>query len=564
VAFCENCGNELEEGTAFCDNCGAKVAVTIKAKGKVSYCEQCGAPYAEGTAFCESCGASLGSGSSEKMFSSSSRSFSSINIFNNLQWKSEWYEAASGTMNQGKELGIILTRVNELVSQLGCNEKDLTDRILDYVDAASERGVNYYLLDSKSGEIEDILAKLKETVDVARPKYLLIMGNEEIIPVAVWDNQAGDSDEQVFSDIPYALLDGTSPWEGQNFNLSEAIRVGRVPSYDDEGLSKYWSYFENAKVSTGTLDKLIPYGLSALVWEDESNYIYSGINNKDVDTCPDCGVETASSRIPKNTNLFYFNLHGGDTTKFWVGQNEVSYPKAFAPEIFYGYPTPFILGVEACYGARYMDGLTEEDSTLFSAMQNKCLAFLGSTTIAYGTCAPTGSCADVLVGNYLDNIKKGETAGDSHIAGLKALVSKGNLSDADVKTFAQFALYGDPSVATGKNKNTGKMKNLMKGIIGAPKGIKVNLPDISKAVHMVEAKISADINKSIDDYVAKSFMPEINAKGIDMDAIFQQTSQLTNTGLYVKTYSKDAGDFKNIVKVYFTEKGKIQQTLLSK
>ena len=70
--------------------------------------------------------------------------------------------------------------------------------------------------------VDDIVELLRQVVDIARPKYLFILGNEEIVDVATWDNEGKTGDADVDSDFVYSVLDTTSPWEGQEFNAAEA------------------------------------------------------------------------------------------------------------------------------------------------------------------------------------------------------------------------------------------------------------------------------------------------------------------------------------------------------
>lgn len=574
MAFCENCGQEVADGDEFCGNCGAPVVsetVVISKSNNIVFCEECGAENKSGDPFCEVCGTkfSIPEKPSKKGSSTGSKNINP-DVFKG-SWKENWSAWANETLSEGNELGIIMTRQEELLSQLNCSESEYKTFLFNYINMARERGINYCYLnlddnsvsDDVTNDVQTIIDVLTEIVNVARPKYLFILGNEEVVDVATWDNQSYDNDPDVYSDLAYALLDGTSPWEGQNFNLTQAIRVGRLPSYSGESITKFCEYFVNV-LNADNIKDFKTYGLSAKVWREESVDEYKHFAKGNVLVCPQVTENDVSGTISDTTNLFFFNLHGSDNTKEWYGQEGSNYPKAFNPSILRNHSTPYFLGVEACYGARYVGGLTADDSILLSCLQGKCLAFFGSSKIAYGTSAPVGCCADVVVTRFLKCITDGETAGDAYIEALKDLSSGGSMDDSEIKTFAEFNLYGDPSVCSGKNKNVGKLGKFMKGFGGAPKGLKVPLPDIRKAVHLVEAEVEQKVSVSIDDYVAKNFMPSMGTKGFNMDEIFAKTEQLTNTGLYVKTYQDKSGSIDQIVKVYFNEKGSIKKTLLSK
>ena len=52
--FCNNCGNQLQEGQRFCAKCGAEAAQAAPA-----VCEKCGAELVEGAKFCNVCGTAV-------------------------------------------------------------------------------------------------------------------------------------------------------------------------------------------------------------------------------------------------------------------------------------------------------------------------------------------------------------------------------------------------------------------------------------------------------------------------------------------------------------------------
>ncbi len=63
MAFCQNCGNELADGTKFCTNCGTPVGNTESEStrkqtfvGEIRKCPSCGAEVPSMTAICPECG----------------------------------------------------------------------------------------------------------------------------------------------------------------------------------------------------------------------------------------------------------------------------------------------------------------------------------------------------------------------------------------------------------------------------------------------------------------------------------------------------------------------------
>ena len=388
-----------------------------------------------------------------------------------------------------------------------------------------------------------------------------MLGNEDVIDVARWENQSRDGEEIVESDLCYSTLDVDTPWNGQKYNFDEIMRVGRVPSCDGETIASYSRYFKNAQKHIGTMNGVLPYGLSALVWEDESNDEYKEISQEKVDVSPEVTKNDVGARIAEDANLLFFNLHGSNDTRFWYGQEGGSYPEAFAPAVLDGRENPYFLGVEACYGARYLGGLDQNDSIMMMAIRNKCLAFLGSSKIAYGTPRPEGTCADVVIGDYIKYLAKGYSAGDAYLEGLKRLTANRDaMDDSDIKTLAEFALYGDPSARMGQDKDAGGMKKLFKGF-GVAKGLSIPMPDIRRSVQMALAEVDAKIEAIIDDFAMRNLLPELMQSGLGpaKQSVFKM-----NTGLNQKIYALETGPVKRVAKVYFDDKGKIHKALVSK
>jgi len=68
MAFCEQCGNKLNEGTKFCGKCGTAVSIEQvneqNTNASVSTeCVECGTELEDGAAFCGNCGAKVSAGS---------------------------------------------------------------------------------------------------------------------------------------------------------------------------------------------------------------------------------------------------------------------------------------------------------------------------------------------------------------------------------------------------------------------------------------------------------------------------------------------------------------------
>lgn len=396
----------------------------------MAFCEDCGSPLSEGVAFCENCGAKISS---------------TNNVISNHS-------------KEIVETGIIYTNLSLLAEKLNTSISSLTSVIENFIKSASNRGIGYTLKDvsdsfSTVGSVENHIRIIKSTVQELKPKYLFILGSSNVIPSIIWENKASDcgSDADVSSDLPYATLDTTSPFEGQEYDFEDTLRVGRLPNIDFE------NYFANLNEGCGKIETISTFAESAEVWVEETIDIYSHIKSgPNVHTSPEHTTETTKSTISSsgNSNLFLFNLHGSNQTEYWYGQRGGSYPEAVAPDTFDGLEKPYFLAVEACYGAAYEDREIDK-SILLSSLSGKCISFLGSSRIAFGTPRAPGSCADVICGEYLKNLKSGMTVGDALEKARRELMKE---SDAEeIKTLAEFSLYGDHLLEYLENQNQQKL-----------------------------------------------------------------------------------------------------------
>ncbi|SHK66622.1 zinc-ribbon domain-containing protein [Fibrobacter sp. UWB12] len=536
MPYCENCGNKLSDGANFCEECGAKVYPELSPLDENSRGEE------------------------------SSSAEDSISTFVS-NWQLQWLKASLSSGSS--ELGIIMTDVSALANQLSCSPTQLKNEIAGYINKAKIRDVCYHLLDignneissAKSNDVRGVVDLLKQIILVACPKYLFILGNEEIINLMSWENECIDSDENVLADLPYVTLDVDSPWNGQQYDFSQVLRTGRLPSYTGETLDEFVKYFATSS-SYSLESKIEPFGLSAFVWQKASNAQYREISQNEVKTSPSITLANVGQVMPQNVNLLYFNLHGSNQTEFWYGQQGHSYPETFSPEIVKQIKNPFFLGVEACYGARYTQGLSPNDSIVLTAMQNRCLALLGSSKIAYGPCEPPGFCADIIIGVFLKNVQDGKSAGDAYCEALTVLMSEKDPDDSTIKTLAEFSLYGDPSIKLVCNTHPKDARTFNKTV----SRMIVPMPDVHRAVKSV--LIEKDCN------VVKAFLPKLEQYQVKMKTSFDMSDYMQgvepkyykvgSNNLYQAIYEKYSSGWKSLLKIYFDAQGNIKKQLLSK
>ena len=506
------------------------------------FCEECGTELEPGARFCETCGTPVPQEEKHISF----------------------------------ENGIILTNLNKLASQLGTSKDSINNLLSEYIDFSKQRSVSYTLLNLENQNditIDKVISTLKTSSITSKIKYVFILGNEEIIPVIEYQNESGDQDENVPSDLPYSILASTSPWNGINYSFDKMLRTGRLVTYPGEGFEKFAVYFKNVMHYQNSFPRITPYSLSAKVWKMETDFEYKKISEpylKSCDSSPEITVSTVENFISKDSNLLLFNLHGSNQTKFWYGQEGQDFPEAFEPKNIDALNGPFIIGVEACYGANYKGAFTEESSILVKAMQSGCISFLGSSRIAYGTSEPEGNNADFMIGEYLKQIKNGVSAGDAHVAGIQRVVcDTKEFSDVEIKTIAEFNLFGDPSISTGPfakeqteaaaQSSSSSTSTTSKTFAGNFSSLNVKMPDIKGTVRLSLAKVDSKIEAAINTYVYEkyTFMKDCLAR----------TYKVEGKDLFQSIYSKEGakgGIINQTVRIYYDRNGAIKKEMESK
>lgn len=489
----------------------------------MAFCEDCGAPLSPGVMFCENCGAKISVSTKEPAF----------NIV---------------------ETGVIFTNLQLLGQVSGLDRNGIMNHINSFISTAGERGIGYELFDvAENGgatSVKEHVNLVKQIVEKSHPKYLFILGSSKVIPSIIWTNEASDSnsDADVSSDLPYSTLDINSPFEGQTYDFENGLRVGRLPECDFD------TYFANLKTGCGNVGEIKPFALSADVWKAESADIFKNISTKNVLTSPDCTKDNVKSYMPADTNLFLFNLHGSNATEYWYGQQGASYPEALDHTSLNGIQKPYFLMVEACYGA-YYDGRSTNSSILLSALNGKCISFLGSSRIAFGTPSPKGCCADVVATEHLKNLKSGMSAGDS-LQIARNVLMQGSDDAETVKTLAEFSLYGDPSARM--NGMPPASKSLFAKTVSKSfeRGIHIPLPDVRRAVKLELTTVEQKIAEAVESFVyskyddLKGIKPKYykSQNSSDLSAVFQNQCKV--------------GD--KIVNVRFTQHGQIKNIIESK
>jgi hypothetical protein len=300
--------------------------------------------------------------------------------------------------------------------------------------------------------IQGVSARLAWTEEAAR--YVLLVGDDGIVPFHRLPNPSQDGDEVVWSDHPYGVNAGEP--------LLPARAVGRIP---DSGLATLIGSIRAAATAHRHLaagqDLAATggaFGYSASVWKRASRAVFAALGDtKAVRLSPPLTHQDRYLGGEGGPRYRYFNLHGLVDSPHWFGQRHPSFPADYP-----SFPIALcaadlesargsVVFSEACYGA-HIEGRAVTDSIALTSLARGTLAFVGATGVAYGGLddGPLVS-ADLLAHRFWQALRAGLPAGEALAAAKRALIreataSQGYLDAEDEKAIYTFVLYGDPSL----------------------------------------------------------------------------------------------------------------------
>jgi hypothetical protein len=133
------------------------------------------------------------------------------------------------------------------------------------------------------------------------------------------------------------------------------------------------------------------------------------------------------------------------------------------------------------------------------------------------------------------------------------------MDDSDIKTLAEFALYGDPAVSLcGEDGPSGKAGP---GVVRTGR-IPVPMPDVRGAMRLALATVDEKIARTIDEFAASRLFQGSVAPG--EAASLRKTFRLGTTDLFQNVYSLRTAAGPSVAKVYFDERGNITKAVVSK
>jgi hypothetical protein len=287
-----------------------------------------------------------------------------------------------------------------------------------------------------------------------RPDYLMILGATDVIPHQDLINPAYDGDdvdEYAYGDIPYAC---EQPYSQQADKFIGATRVlGRLPDLTGATDPVYLiGLLDTAAkwISRQPSDYADYFAVSAHEWAKSTKLSVQKLfgSDKGLNLSPTAGPKWSNAILGRRAH--FINCHGGQTDPQFYGQKGNNYPVAHDAAFVMGkIAEGTVAAVECCYGGELYDSnlLTSKQKGMCNTyLGDKTYGYFGSSTIAYGPAEGNGS-ADLLCQYFLRRVLAGASLGRAALEARQEFAQAGpDLDPFDIKTLAQFSLFGDPSI----------------------------------------------------------------------------------------------------------------------
>ncbi len=368
---------------------------------------------------------------------------------------------------------VIVTNVSALKSKYGAGYAKISAAINSLIAADKARGLTTLLvaLDdaaqmkklkapavTKSADPKQNKSAIDGIYLALTPDYIAILGAVDVVPHQdllnpVHDPSGEDDDPFAYGDLPYAC---EAPYSQKIKDFIGPTRVvGRIPDVTggtDAGYLAGLLATAAGYSAVGPSDLASHFAVSAEIWTKST--ALSAQNT--------FGASATVENVPPNNfrwsapqlgaRLQFFNCHGAPRSPQFYGQpasGASSYPPALDAAFVDGkIKEGTILAAECCYGGElYATSATQKQIGLCNVyLANKAYGFFASTTIAYGPDHGNGE-ADYICQFFLQNVIKGASLGRSALQARQDFVRKVSpLDPSELKTLAQFNLYGDPSI----------------------------------------------------------------------------------------------------------------------
>ncbi|TVV76960.1 hypothetical protein [Sphingomonas solaris] len=288
------------------------------------------------------------------------------------------------------------------------------------------------------------------------PDYIVILGSIDVIPHQdmlnpLYRGPGGDDpDEHAFGDLPYAC---DTPY-GQDISAYKGPTrvVSRLP--DRTGA-------QDPQRLLDLIDAVIRHqprpradfqdyhAVSAEVWKDSTQLSARNMfgSDSDLQLVPPAGRPWPGARLARLVH--FYNCHGASVDPQFYGQRGTQYPPALNSQDLAGNVTEgAVVTAECCYGAElYATSAVQPVApTCNIYLEAGAIGMWAGTTIAYGPASGNGQ-ADLITQFFIMEVLAGASTGRAALEARQRFVRAASpAGPEDLKTLAQFNLYGDASV----------------------------------------------------------------------------------------------------------------------
>jgi hypothetical protein len=287
-----------------------------------------------------------------------------------------------------------------------------------------------------------------------RPDYLMILGAVDVVPHQDLNNpvySGDDPDKFAFGDLAYACEQAYTQQAAKFIGPTRV--VGRLPDITNSTDPAYLINLLNtaAKWKPRTRQAYSDYfAISADEWRKSTSLSVQKLfgSSDKLNFSPPSGPKWTAVML--NRRIHFINCHGGQADPQFYGQKGAKYPVAHQASWISGKINEgTVAAMECCYGGELYDPqlLTDRQAGMCNTyLAGKAYGYFGSSTIAYGPAEGNGS-ADLLCQYFLRRVLAGASLGRAALEARQEFAQAGpDLDPIDVKTLAQFSLFGDPSI----------------------------------------------------------------------------------------------------------------------
>jgi hypothetical protein len=291
------------------------------------------------------------------------------------------------------------------------------------------------------------------------PDYILLLGSIDVIPHQDLRNplyttaRGDDTDRNASGDLPYAC-EAAYSHDVAGF-IGQTRVVGRLP--DIAGATEPSYLLRLLKIAAAAKPKRREdyssyLALTAQIWERSTRQSAREVfgDSKSVQTVPPHSSTWSTTLLQRRVH--FINCHGASHASEFFGQpasGRHKYPIALKSSYIAGkIAAGTVVAAECCYGGQ-LNRISPSRPRLGICevyLGSGGWGFVGSTTIAYGDFERNGM-ADLICQFFLEEVRNGASLGRAFLEARHKFVHKASpLNPSELKTLAQFNLYGDPSL----------------------------------------------------------------------------------------------------------------------